>query len=803
MNIKKKKVSIKPLFRSDLQIKWTILIGITILFAVILSPSLVTKRHVYKLGDVAEEDIKAPSDFFIEDAEATEAKRIQAVEAVQTVYDHDTALSTQLSMRIESAFDDLRAVFNVENDKLSPIGADEGNAIEPGITKPKSSIHKQVQQMKGVFEEKMGIPVSNGAYTIVEREKFSFQVSGLIIKILIEILDNGVVVNKEILLKEADKGIILRDMETKEENAFYNLKRFYGLDQAKTMVRVVGQPLLKDLNYTLLNLVVDFVQLLIQPNVTLNQDETEKRKNQAANEIKPVLYIIKAGEMLLREGERVNQINLLKLEASQAQSKKGNLLPRILGAAMIILSLLLITYMLNLNLPWQLTRNSNKNLLFLASILILFLFLTRLSVYFSAILAQNTPYAISASSIAFGIPLAAGSMIVCLFMGLDLALSFALILAASATIIFKNRFDIFIFFFLSSTMAAYWMRYCRERNVFIKAGVKLGLLNIALALILDVYMAEISGFKLLWDSAFAFLGGVGAGIVTAGLAPLFEISFDYMTDIKLLELANLDRPILRRLMIEAPGTYHHSVIIGTMVEAAASEINANPLLAKVCGYYHDIGKINKPLYFIENQQNEKNKHDKLAPSMSKHILISHVKDGIEIGKENKLGQAILDTIRQHHGTSVISYFYEKAKKLQGADAVNDNDYRYPGPKPQTKEAALVLLADVVEASSRTLENPTPSRIQGYVQDLIYRIFTEGQLDDCELTLKDLHAIAKSFIMILNGVHHHRIEYFENTKSEKENVKNGSSHRKQAEKTQGISEKDPKKSTIQFKRLGLS
>jgi len=189
--------------------------------------------------------------------------------------------------------------------------------------------------------------------------------------------------------------------------------------------------------------------------------------------------------------------------------------------------------------------------------------------------------------------------------------------------------------------------------------------------------------------------------------------------------------------------------------------------------------------------------------MSRHILISHVKDGVEIGKENNLGQAILDTIRQHHGTSIISYFYEKAKKLQGADAVKDNDYRYPGPKPQTKEAALVLLADVVEASSRTLDNPTPSRIQRHVQDLIYKVFTEGQLDDCELTLKDLHAIAKSFIKILNGIHHHRIEYSESPKPEKENGKNGSSHRKQTEKTQRTSEQDSKKGTIQFKRLGLS
>jgi len=256
-------------------------------------------------------------------------------------------------------------------------------------------------------------------------------------------------------------------------------------------------------------------------------------------------------------------------------------------------------------------------------------------------------------------------------------------------------------------------------------------------------------------------------------------------------------------MIEAPGTYHHSVILGTMAEAAASEIDANPILAKVCGYYHDIGKINKPLYFIENQPDGKNRHDKLAPSMSKHILISHVRDGVEMAKKDKLGQVIVDTIEQHHGTNVIRYFYEKAKRLQNHEAVEEEDYRYPGPKPQSNEAGLVLLADVVEASSRTLDNPTPSRIQRHVQDAISTVFSQGQLDHCDLTLKDLNAIAKTFIQILNGIHHHRIEYAENGASDKDKGKNGSSDRRQTERVRSIVEEDPSRSANGFKRLGLS
>jgi putative nucleotidyltransferase with HDIG domain len=287
------------------------------------------------------------------------------------------------------------------------------------------------------------------------------------------------------------------------------------------------------------------------------------------------------------------------------------------------------------------------------------------------------------------------------------------------------------------------------------------------------------------------------------VAPLLEIAFGYTTDITLLELANLDRPILRKLMIEAPGTYHHAVVVGSMVEAAAAEIGANPLLAKVCGYYHDIGKIRKPLYFIENQANSKNKHDKLAPSMSSLILISHIKEGVEIAKENKLGQIIIDTIRQHHGTSLIRYFYEKAKQQKGESAVNIDNFRYPGPKPQTREASLVMLADVVEAASRTLENPTPARIQGLVQNLTNTIFTDGQLDDCELTLKDLHRIAKSFNKILNGIHHHRIEYSEGSTAARGKGKNGGPDRQQTKQHKDIIEDNEENGAGRLRRLGLS
>jgi len=412
------------------------------------------------------------------------------------------------------------------------------------------------------------------------------------------------------------------------------------------------------------------------------------------------------------------------------------------------------------------------------------------------------------SSMILGIPVAAGAMTICLFMGMRAAVPFALMTSICAAILFENKLIFFIYFFINSSMAAYWLRSCRERNVFIKAGVKIGLINIIATTALRAYGSELFLSKLAWDWIFGYIGGLSAGIVTAGITPLMELTFGYTTDIKLLELANLDKPVLHRLMLEAPGTYHHSVIVGSMVEAAASEIDANPLLAKVCGYYHDIGKMKNPLYFIENQPKGMNRHDKLAPSMSSLIIISHVKHGVEMAKTHKLGKAICDTIQQHHGSSMISFFYEKARQKKGENAVTEDDFRYPGPKPQTREAGLVMLADVVEAASRALENPTPARIQGLVQRLINKIFSDGQLDNCELTLKDLHKIANKFNKILNGIHHHRIEYTEaaaknSLKSSKARNKSKNNQNQQQKNASKEKHKEAQNSKPEeLKRLGL-
>ncbi|MFP4226569.1 MAG: HD family phosphohydrolase [Desulfobacterales bacterium] len=793
MAVKRTDISLKNRFSTTTAPLIALLLAVTVIATLILYPKLIIYHPSYEAGDVADKNIKAPHDFLVEDEAATRAKRGQAIESIPTVYDYDRSFGDNLARQVKQAFALIRSVYEANEtaaDTDSPVQID--------------ALHDRIWELKPEFEKTLGITVTNGAYRILQREQFSTEISGLIIEILSRILDNGVVANKDLLLREGDKGIILKTVGTEQETTVQNLKHFYGLDQSKTMVRIVGEPLLKGLDYSLLNLIVDFTQRLIEPNITLNRSETRKRRAQAEELVKPILYKIKKGEMILREGERVTPMHKLKLQALKNQVGRQDLLKKGIGTALIILTLLTITYFIHLKYQRELLQYQNKNLFFISFVIVMGLLILQLSISLSQVLAPETPFAISAASIYYAIPIAAGAMTICQFLGFSIAFPFAIVMGLLTAMAFESSYGFSLYFLLNSIMGAYWSQDCKEHKSFILVGVKLGALNMLLATVVSIYMAELSGVKLFWDWIFAFAGGMIAGMITAGVTPLMEMAFGYTTNSTLLELANLDKPLLRRLMLEAPGTYHHSVIVGSMVEAAAAEIGANPVLAKVCGYYHDIGKLKNPLYFIENQKNGKNIHNKLAPSMSCLILISHVKNGVELAREKKLGQEIIDAIKQHHGTTLITYFYEKAKKQKKGEAINIDNFRYPGPKPQTRETALVMLADVVEAAARSLEHPTPSRIQGLVQQLINKLFSDNQLDQCPLTLADLHKIAKSYNKILNGIYHHRVEYPDKQgMTETSKVKHDDINRQPPEPVQTINGTDTENSPSPLRRLGQS
>ena len=722
---------------------WLMLILITVLFTITYYPKQSKTSYSYNIGDVAKRDIKAPKNFFVEDKEATDLKINEVKDSVKNVYDFDADLLKKIALDIDSAMKIPRELFKK---------AEEQN-LEPDPT------FAIILDTKPEFEEKLGIEISKGVYSILYKYQFSSDITLNIVTIIDKILTNGIVANKEILLKESHKGIILRTIATKEERTVNNLKIFYGPDQAKTMVRIEGQPILKDINYNLSNLIVDLCQKLLQPNITLNKNETQRRIQKAEAQIKPILYKIKAGEMILREGERVDKVQQVKLVTLQEQAEEKDIFISSTGIALITFISILVVYLLFLKDHKKLQTAHNKHILFLALGLVLYLTFAKFSTYIAQSANHELTWDFSSLSFFMIIPIPAAAMLTCLFLGFDIAVFFTIILSLLTSLAFAGSFEVFFFFFLSSITAAYWIKERQERKNFIIAGFKLAAFNVVLALSIGFYSLTQPDVTILAkEVVLAFCGGLFAATFTIGFTPLIEIIFDYTTDSKLLEFSNLDQPLIKKLMIEAPGTYNHSVIVATLAEAAASAIDASSLKAKVMGYYHDIGKLDKKLYYIENQADGKNRHDKLSPSMSALVLIGHVKKGVELAREHKLGNEIIEGIIQHHGTSLIKYFYQKSLK-SGNDTVKEENFRYPGPKPQTREAGIVMLADVVEAAVRALERPTPARIQGRVKELINDIFADGQLEECELTLKDLHQIAKSFNNILTSIYHSRIEYY--------------------------------------------
>jgi cyclic-di-AMP phosphodiesterase PgpH len=304
---------------------------------------------------------------------------------------------------------------------------------------------------------------------------------------------------------------------------------------------------------------------------------------------------------------------------------------------------------------------------------------------------------------------------------------------------------------------------CKKRNDIYKAGLIVGVVNCLMVFFLFAVNRmehDNANYEFILAAPAGFIGGIFSSLVTMMVIPLLETLFSYTTDVKLLELSNLNHPLLREMLLKSPGTYHHSMMVGNMVESAAEEIGANSLLGKVMCYYHDIGKIEHANYFIENQKPGQNPHDQISPFLSRTLLVAHVKDGVELGMKYKLGKPIIDGIIQHHGTTLISFFYNKAldQKVSEDPDFSEDEFRYPGPKPQFREAALCMLADSIEAAARSLDEPTPARLQNIVKNIIQRKFADGQLDECNLTLRDISKVENAFIRTLLGIYHQRIDY---------------------------------------------
>ena len=497
---------------------------------------------------------------------------------------------------------------------------------------------------------------------------------------------------------------------------------------------------------------------LIQPNLVLNTEKVNEARDQAVQNVEPVQ--IMQGEIIIRKGDvvRTEHINLMR---DVGLLKTGRDYAALAGRTLLVLAMaaLMIVY-LHQNRLRILENNALLGLL--GSVVLTVLLLGRL---FSM---PAWPEAVYLN------PSALVGLLLTLLIDAKVASMAAVVTAVLLGVISGFSWPVGTLALVGGLTAVLSVTKVSQRGDLMRAGFIVGGANVLLMMALGLASKDTG---LIVNSYLGLISGVLASIVAIGVLPYLESAFKITSSIRLLELSNPNHPLLRRLMLEAPGTYHHSILVGNLAEAAAEAVGADGLLARVGAHYHDIGKLKRPYFFVENQVGKDNPHDKIAPSLSTLIVTSHVKDGLELAGEYKLPDVVTQFIAQHHGTDLVRFFYHRATEASEDNTVEEKDFRYPGPKPHGKEVAIVSLADAVEAAVRSLSKPTPGKIEGLVRKIIKDRLNSGQLDESDLTFQDMDRIANAFVKVIMGMFHTRVEYPEKiTKEEIEGKKarNGSS-----------------------------
>ncbi|MBA4600752.1 HD family phosphohydrolase [Thermoactinomyces mirandus] len=487
-------------------------------------------------------------------------------------------------------------------------------------------------------------------------------------------------------------------------------------------------------------------------NEFYDEKQTEQQKQAVQDAIKPIP--INKGQIIVAYGEVVTDDQYRKLQELGLLKKESNILPH-MGMLLFIVTIIGILYYYIYRFEPKIHQD-NMNLLLLFMVMLLTLLGMKVISY-----GQNLEWYM----IGYLAPIGLGSMLVTLLLNIRLSLVSTVILAIFCSVIFNGEnhmlFDFRLGFvsLVSGVTAAYALANARKRSAILRAGLISSVAAVVPVLALNLMVpTEATLREWLQSVGFAMLGAIFSAVLTIGFLPYFETLFGILSPLRLLELANPNHPLMRKLLVESPGTYHHSIIVGNLSEAAAEAIGADGLLARVGAYYHDVGKTKRPQFFIENQLYGNNPHDRISPNLSKSIVISHTRDGVELLKAHNIPKPIQDIAAQHHGTTLLKYFYVKAREKLDHEQVRSEDYRYPGPKAQFKEAAIVGICDCVEAAVRSLSRPTPSRIENMVKKIIQDRLEDGQFDECDITLKELKLIGKSVCETLQGIFHSRIEY---------------------------------------------
>ncbi|MFO0597136.1 MAG: HDIG domain-containing protein [Myxococcaceae bacterium] len=744
-----------------------VLLFVSVVAAFLVTPGLSGQR----VPELTEEDVgkpfrassvagfKAARDFEVADEARTAQRRDEARARVRPVFDYDPQVESSVKRGLHDAFVSMQEIAarspNVKFDLTRKPGTP--------LTKEEQELLAALREEKRTFEIDAVLPEDDD-FDMLAQGRFAPELEQAVMT-LIELAYRGkVVASRDELSRIDSNGITVRILNGSTEYEMTTVQpgvldlREVG-SELDRFASVPGN-LLPESPTAMRRAVLRLARKQVRANLTVNIAETEARKKSAWENVKPVVIALKKGQRIIGDGELVNESHVLLTRSIRSQTSELDLVQLQFGGAGIVAMLVLGAWLF-FSTALRQFRPSRRDVAFMGLLTAVLLGGLHLWVLVADAIHDRYP-SVPIEALHFAFPVAAGAMLVRFVLSESSALFFGLIFSALAGVLLGNSLSFFLFSMVGSMLAAERIARAKDRAGIFRAGLQTGAVGFGLVVFIELAAAKGLGAEALTCGLFALVSG--AFLVPAlvlAFTPLAEGIFGYASDVKLLELANLNHPALKELVLNAPGTYHHSIVMGSLVEAAAEAIGANSLLARSCAYYHDIGKGRNPAYFGENQKGE-NPHNTMAPSMSAVIIKRHVTEGLEMAREYKLPRRVADAIPEHHGTRLVGYFFHKAQKeLEGredAKPIDDALFRYPGPKPRSRETALVMIADACEAASRSMPEPTTDKLRSLVQKMINLIFSEGQLDECDLTLKDLHLIGESFTRTLEGIYHARPQY---------------------------------------------
>ncbi len=743
-----------------------VLLFVAVASAFLLSPGLTGQQ----LPTLTEEELgkpfrassvagfKASRDFEVPDEGRTKQRREDARARVRPVFDYDSSVEAKVKRGLRDAFSGMQEL-------AARFPARPVEPRRPGtpLSKEDQELLTALREGLRTFEEDAVAP-DDEDFDVLAHHRFGAELEQATMT-LVELAYRGkVVASRDELSRVDTNGITVRilggsteyEMTTAPPGILDLREAGAELDR---FASVPGN-LLPDAPVPVRRAVLRLARKQVRANLTINIAETETRRKAAWDAVKPVSITLKKGQRLIGDGEIVNESHVLVTRSLRAQMSELDLVQLQLGGAGIV-ALLVAGAWLFFTAALRQFRPSRRDAAFMGLLAVAMLGGLHVWVLVADAVHDRYP-GVPTEALHFVFPVAAGAMLVRFVLSESSALFFAIVSSAMTGILLGNSLTFFLFSLVCSMVAADRVGRAKDRAGIFRAGLAAGVVGFGFVVFSQLAASKGLGSEALVSGLFAFLAAAFlVPAVVLALTPLVEGVFGYASDVKLLELANLNHPALKELVLNAPGTYHHSIVMGSLVEAAAEAIGANSLLARSCAYYHDIGKGRNPAYFGENQKAE-NPHNELAPSMSAVIIRRHVTEGLEMAREYKLPRRVADAIPEHHGTRLVGFFFHKAQKeLEGredARPIDESLFRYPGPRPQSRETALVMIADACEAASRSMAEPTADKLRTLVQKMINLIFSEGQLDECDLTLKDLHLIGESFTNTLEGIYHARPQY---------------------------------------------